>query len=57
MVRSPDFMTRPRSYYLSAVGILVIGIAIGLALIAGVELPRAPHADRGTNAVLVCRRA
>src|SRR5262245_38904954 len=48
MVRSPDFKTRPRSYYLSAVLILALGVAIGLALSAGLELPRAPHADRGT---------
>lgn len=48
MVRSPDFMTRPRSYYLSAVAILVIGVVIGLMLSAGFDLPRAPHAERGT---------
>jgi serine protease Do len=47
MVRSPDFTTRPRNYYLSAVAILVIGVAIGLVLSAGFDLPRAPHAERG----------
>jgi len=52
MVRSPDFMTRPRSYYLSAVAILVIGVVIGLMLSAGFDLPRAPHAERGTLTAL-----
>src|SRR5438552_8683518 len=48
MVRSPDFKTRPRSYYLSAVLILVVGVVIGLVLSAGFDLPRAPRAERGT---------
>jgi Do/DeqQ family serine protease len=48
MVRSPDFMSRPRSYYLSAVAILVIGVVIGLMLSAGFDLPRAPRAERST---------
>ena len=52
MVRSPDFTTRPRSYYLSAVAILVIGVVIGLMLSAGFDLPRAPHAERGTLTAL-----
>jgi serine protease Do len=47
MVRSPDFMTRPRNYYWSALAILVFGIVIGLGLSAGFDLPRAPHAERG----------
>src|SRR5437867_4144802 len=51
MVRSPDFKTRPRSYFLSAVLILVVGVVIGLLLSAGFDLPRAPHAERGTLAV------
>jgi Do/DeqQ family serine protease len=50
MVRSPDFVTRPRSYYLSAAAILVFGIVIGLMLSAGFDLPRAPRAERGTSA-------
>ena len=51
MVRNPDFMSKPRSYYWSALAILVFGIAIGLVLSAGFDLPRAPRADRGTLAV------
>jgi Do/DeqQ family serine protease len=52
MVRSPDFTTRPRSYYLSAVAILVIGVVIGLILSAGFDLPRAPRAERGALTAL-----
>src|SRR5215831_6875786 len=48
MVRSPDFKTRPLTYYWSALAILAFGIVIGLGLSAGFDLPRAPHADRGT---------
>ena len=48
MVRSPDFVTRPRNYYLSAAAILVFGVVIGLMLSAGFDLPRAPRA--GTSA-------
>jgi len=51
MVRNPDFMSKPRSYYWSALAILVFGIAIGLVLSAGFDLPRAPRAERGTLAV------
>jgi Do/DeqQ family serine protease len=51
MVRNPDFMSKPRGYYWSAFAILVFGIAIGLVLSAGFDLPRAPRAERGTLAV------
>ena len=52
MVRSPDFVTKPRSYYLSAIALLVIGILVGLTLSAGLDLPRAPRAERGVLAAL-----
>jgi Do/DeqQ family serine protease len=46
MSRSPNSVTKPRSYYLSAIALLVIGVMIGLGLSAGLDLPRAPQADR-----------
>jgi len=52
MVRSPDFMTRPRSYYLSALALILIGIVVGLGLSAGLDLPHAPRAERGVLAAL-----
>ena len=50
MLRSPDF-TRPRNYYLSAIALLTIGVVVGLALSAGLDLSRAPGGgERGTPA-------
>ena len=51
MDRIPE-LTRPRSYYLSAMVILVIGIVVGLVLSAGLDLPRAPRAERGVLSAL-----
>jgi len=50
MVRSPDFMTRPRSYYLGALALILIGIVVGLGLSAGLDLPHATRAERGVLA-------
>ncbi len=50
MVRSPDFKAQPRSYYLSALALLVIGVVVGLLLSAGLDLPGAPRAERSALA-------
>src|SRR2546426_8336532 len=52
MVRSPDFMTRPRAYYLSALALILIGVVVGLGLSAGLDLPHAPRAERGVLAAI-----
>ncbi|HEY2954273.1 MAG TPA: Do family serine endopeptidase [Candidatus Eisenbacteria bacterium] len=52
MARSPDFMTRPRSYYLGALVLILFGVVVGLGLSAGLDLPHAPRAERGVLAAL-----
>jgi Do/DeqQ family serine protease len=50
MLRSPDFTTKPRNYYLSALALIAIGVIVGLGLSAGLDFTRAPGGDRGAPA-------
>ncbi len=49
MSRSPDSIVRPRSYFIAAVALILIGVVLGLGVSAGLNVQRATQAKGASS--------